>query len=63
MQRGGTRPFGVSTFLTGYADGQPQLFQTEPSGAIGQWKAAAIGKKSKELREFLQDKHVDGMNQ
>lgn len=62
-QRGGTRPFGVSTFLTGFADGKPQLFQTEPSGAVGQWKASAIGKKSKELREFLEGKYADGLNQ
>ena len=31
------------------------MYQTEPSGAVGQWKASAIGKKSKELREFLQE--------
>jgi 20S proteasome subunit alpha 4 len=34
-QRGGTRPFGVSAFLTGFADGKPALYQTEPSGAVG----------------------------
>ena len=62
-QRGGTRPFGVSTFLTGFHDGKPQLFQTEPSGAVGQWRASAIGKKSKELREFLEGKYADGLNQ
>ncbi len=62
-QRGGTRPFGVSAFLTGFADGKPALYQTEPSGAIGQWKAAAIGKKSKELREFLENKWAEGLNQ
>ena len=62
-QRGGTRPFGVSTFLTGFADGVPALYQTEPSGAVGQWKASAIGKKSKELREFLEEKYTEGLNQ
>ena len=53
-QRGGTRPLGVSTFLSGFhpampmRDGsqpKPVLYQTEPSGAVSQWKAAAIGKK------------------
>jgi len=62
-QRGGVRPFGISTFLSGFYDGRPMLFQTEPSGAVGQWKASAIGKKSKELREFLEAKYVDGLNQ
>ncbi len=53
----------MSAFLTGFADGKPALYQTEPSGAIGQWKAAAIGKKSKELREFLENKWAEGLNQ
>ena len=62
-QRGGVRPFGISAFITGFVDGNPALYQTEPSGAVGQWKASAIGKKSKELREFLENKYADGMNQ
>lgn len=62
-QRGGVRPFGLSTFLTGFTDGRPFLFQTEPSGAVGQWKASAIGKKSKELREFLEKKYAEGLDQ
>ena len=62
-QRGGVRPFGISTFISGFVDGTPTLYQTEPSGAVGQWKASAIGKKSKELREFLENKYADGMNQ
>ena len=36
---------------------------TEPSGAMSQWKANAIGKKSKELREFLEEKYTDGLDQ
>ena len=62
-QRGGVRPFGLSTFLTGFVDGSPALYQTEPSGAVGQWKASAIGKKSKELREFLESKYEPAMTQ
>jgi len=49
--------------LTGFVDGSPALYQTEPSGAVGQWKASAIGKKSKELREYLEKKYADGLNQ
>lgn len=30
---------------------------------MGQWKASAIGKKSKELREFMEAKYADGLNQ
>ena len=61
-QKGGVRPFGVSTFLGGFEDGGPKLYMTEPSGALSQWKANAIGKKSKELREFMEEKYVDGMD-
>ena len=57
------RPYGISTFLTGFYENKPTLFQTEPSGAVSQWKAGAIGKKSKELREFMEGKYAEGMNQ
>jgi len=36
---------------------------TEPSGAFGEWKANAIGKKSKELLEFLEKKYSTGLTQ
>ena len=60
---GGRRPFGVSNFLTGFEDGAPKLFLTEPSGALSQWKASAIGKKSKELKELLEEKYTEGLDQ
>lgn len=55
-QKGGVRPFGVSTFFTGFMDGQPKLYQTEPSGAFNEWKANAIGRNASTLREFLEKK-------
>lgn len=33
------------------------MFLTEPSGAFAEWKAHAIGKKSKDLHSFLEDKY------
>ena len=51
------RPFGISCFLAGFEDNVPHFYQTEPSGAYSEWKANAIGKKSKELREFLETKY------
>jgi 20S proteasome subunit alpha 4 len=38
------------------------VFLTEPSGALSQWKANAIGKKSKELREYLEEHFREGLN-
>lgn len=54
-QRGGVRPFGVSSLIAGFdPDGKPQLFKTEPSGAYSSWKAASTGKGDKTIREFLE---------
>lgn len=61
-QKGGVRPFGISTFIVGYEGNQPRLYQTEPSGAYSLWKANAIGRNSKALREYLEKNHNDGLN-
>eukprot|EP01038_Epipyxis_sp_PR26KG_P012399 gene12399-16631_t len=55
-QRGGVRPFGVSSMIGGFAsDGSPQLYLTDPAGTYSAWKANAIGGKSeKAVQEFLE---------
>ena len=38
-QRGGVRPFGVSSMIAGFSpEGQPELYLTDPAGTYSAWK-------------------------
>lgn len=57
-QRPGVRPFGISLLICGFdKTGEPQLWQTDPSGTYSAWKATATGKQGKNVREFLEKKY------
>jgi 20S proteasome subunit alpha 4 len=49
-QRGGVRPFGLSTLLAGFdPEGRPHLYSVDPSGMMTEWRANACGRNSKQV--------------
>jgi 20S proteasome subunit alpha 4 len=64
-QRGGVRPFGVSSILAGFdTDRKPQIYQIDPSGTYFAWKANAIGGRNfKNMREFLEKEWTEGLSE
>ncbi|XP_053499920.1 proteasome subunit alpha type-7 [Ictalurus furcatus] len=59
-QSNGRRPFGISSLIMGFDfDGTPNLYQTDPSGTYHAWKANAIGRSAKAVREFLEKNYKE----
>jgi proteasome alpha subunit len=56
-QVGGARPFGVALIIAGIADGEPKLYETDPSGTPYEWKALAVGSDRADIREYLEENY------
>jgi proteasome alpha subunit len=57
-QVGGARPFGVALIIGGIENGEPRLYETDPSGTPYEWKALAVGADRGDIREYLEE-HYD----
>jgi proteasome alpha subunit len=60
-QYAGVRPYGVSLLIAG-VDATPHLFETDPSGALFEYKASAIGSGKKAVEEFFEKEYKDGLS-
>ena len=53
-QVGGARPFGVALIVGGIENGEPRLYETDPSGTPYEWQALAVGADRGEIEDYLE---------
>ena len=59
-QHGGLRPFGVSFIYAGWdSQRQFQLYQSNPSGNYGGWKATSVGANNASAQSLLKQDYSD----
>jgi proteasome alpha subunit len=56
-QVGGARPFGVALIIGGVEDGEPRLYETDPSGVPTEWKSVAIGNDREAILDYLEENY------
>lgn len=61
-QNGGVRPFGSALIIGGVYDGICKLFEIDPSGALIEYKATAIGSGRSAAMDIFEDQYKDDMN-
>jgi proteasome alpha subunit len=61
-QTGGARPFGVALLVGGIEDGEPRLFETDPSGTPYEWAATAVGGGREEIMSLLEAEYDPEMD-
>ncbi len=60
-QHGGVRPFGISLLIAGISNNEPRLFETDPSGALLEYKATAIGIGRDTCMEIFEKEYRENM--
>jgi len=61
-QYAGMRPFGVSFIIAGVDESGPRLFETEPSGALAEYTAIAVGKGRKEAMQLFEKQYREKLS-
>lgn len=61
-QYGGLRPFGVAFIIGGFDEKGPRIFETEPSGALAEYKAVAVGRNKDKAMDFFEKEFSDGLD-
>ncbi|NOZ58983.1 MAG: archaeal proteasome endopeptidase complex subunit alpha [Euryarchaeota archaeon] len=59
-QHGGVRPFGIALLIAGVNE-VPRLFETDPSGALIEYKATAIGAGRSTAMEIFENEYRDDL--
>jgi proteasome alpha subunit len=61
-QNGGVRPFGSALIIGGVTKDKCKLFETDPSGALIEYKATAIGSGRSAAMEVFEEKYKDDLS-
>jgi proteasome alpha subunit len=61
-QYGGGRPFGTALLVAGIDTSGPRLFETDPSGALIEYKASAVGSGRTPALEVLEAGFKEGLS-
>ncbi len=61
-QYAGVRPYGVSLLIAG-VDKRFRLFETDPSGALFEYRATAIGAGKKDVEGMFEKEYKEGLSQ
>lgn len=60
-QYGGVRPFGTAMLVAGLDENGEHLFETDPSGALMEYKAGSIGAGRNAVMEMFEEEYDDNI--
>ncbi|MCX6675918.1 MAG: archaeal proteasome endopeptidase complex subunit alpha, partial [Methanothrix sp.] len=60
-QYGGVRPFGTALLIVGAEEDRTRLFETDPSGALLEYKATGIGAGRAAVMETFEEKYKEDL--